>query len=282
VPMATLIANLIFHASALVLTSLSLAIVFGRLGIMNMAHGEFVMLGAFAVIWVQGHGLPFVLAPVLAFATCAALGFAVERFLIRPLQGRALDTITVTWGLSILLRKTVEALFGRQYQNAIAPVDGSLTFLGLSYPAYRVYLVLSTWALVGALALWYFKSGAGTKLRAAVGNPALAQAVGIDVVRLRAVTFAFAMGLSGIAGALIAPLVKTDPSMGIDFLLPGFFTLIVGGLGTLAGLVTGSGVISGTRVLVSEILGTINGYVAVLILSILFLWWRPRGIFASR
>lgn len=275
----TLGLNLAYQISVLALTAIGLAVVFGQLGVMNMAHGEFVMIGAYAAAWAQSADLPFPVGVALGFAACAVLGLGVERLLIRPLRHRPLDTLVATWGLSILIRKLVEAIFGRQYQDVLPPVAGSTWVAGAAYPSYRLVMIAVTLALIGALVVWYRRSQTGARLQAAVFNPALAAALGIDVRRLTAGAFAIGVGFAGLAGALLAPNVRVEPGMGIDYLLISFFSLIVGGPGSLTGLLSGSASIGATQVLVSNAFGPINGYVAVLILSILFMWRRPRGLF---
>ena len=274
--------NLVYALCTLTLTTLGLAIVFGLLGVMNMAHGEFVMLGAYAVVVVQKLGLPLVAAVPLAVAVCGVLGWVVERWLIRPLYARPFDTLLATWGLSILLRKLVEALFGKGYQNVESSAAAPMAFLGTSYPAYRLFLIALTVALMVALVLWYRRSNAGLKVRAMTGNPTLARTLGIDTGRLATRAFVIGVVLAGLAGVLLAPIVRVEPAMGVDYLLSAFFVLVVGGLGSLAGLTSGIGLIGGTQAGISGLVDQTAGYAAVLVLSILFLWLRPQGLYGRR
>lgn len=274
--------NLVYTIAILGLVVLGLAVVFGMLGVMNMAHGEFIMLGAYSALVVQQAGLPFVLALPLALAVCAFIGLVIEWAVIRRLYRRPFDTLLATWGLAILIRKGVEVTFGREYQSVDQRLPGTVHLLGVDYPAYRLVLLGLVLALFAALFVWYRRSNTGARIKAMVENPPLAAAVGIDTARLSRATFVFGVSVAGLAGVLLAPLVRVEPYMGLDFLLSSFFILVVGGLGSLEGLLIGATVIGGTDVIVSTVFDKTAGYLTVLTLSILFLWLRPDGIYARR
>ncbi|MGJ7556021.1 branched-chain amino acid ABC transporter permease [Variovorax sp. RB2P76] len=274
--------NLAYALATLGLTTLGLAVVFGLLGVMNMAHGEFVMLGAYAVVTVQSWGWPIATAMPLAMLVCGVLGYAVERWLIRPLYARPFDTLLATWGLAMVMRKTVEAVYGRGYRNIESTLGAPVSLGGVQYPGYRLALIALAVVLMIALALWYRRSTMGLRVRAMTGNPVLAQALGIDTRRLASQTFVIGVVLAGAAGVLLAPLVRIEPGIGVDYLLDSFFVLVVGGLGTLGGFGGGVGVIGGTQSVVSSLSGQTSGYAVVLVLSILFLWLKPNGLFGRR
>ena len=272
--------NALFGIASLAILALGLAVVLGLLGVLNLAHGEVVMIGAYCAYAVQAQGLPYVAAVPLAIALCALLGWLVERWLVRPLYKRPFDTLVVTWGLSLLLRKCAEALFGLGYKSLNEPVSGTVDVLGATYPRYRLLLIAIGIVVLGALVLWYRRSRTGTRIQAMVGNPDLARALGIPVTRYASATFIVGTCLAGLAGVAIAPLVPVQPFMGLDHILMSFFVLVVGGLGSVGGLVTGSTLIGGVNSVVSAISDSTGGYFSVLALAILFLWLRPRGIHA--
>lgn len=274
--------NIAYELATLALTTLGLAVVFGLLGVMNMAHGEFVMLGAYSVVAVQQWGWPIAAAFPLAVAVCAALGWVVERWLIRPLYSRPFDTLLATWALAMLMRKVVEAIWGRGFRNVESALTIALPLGGTSYPAYRLGLIALAVILLGGLFLWYRRSSAGLRVRAMTGNPMLAQALGIDTQRLASQTFIVGVVLAGTSGVMLAPLVRIEPGIGVDYLLDAFFVLVVGGLGTFGGFAGGVGVIGGSQAVVSSIAGQTSGYAVVLVISILFLWLKPDGIFSRR
>ncbi len=274
--------NLAYELATLTLTTLGLAVVFGLLGVMNMAHGEFVMIGAYSVVTVQQWGWPLVTAFPLALAVCTALGWVVERWLIRPLYQRPFDTLLATWALAMLLRKLVEAIYGKGYRNIDSSLGAPMQLGSLQYPAYRLALIALAVALMVGLYFWYRRSAAGLRVRAMTANPVLAQALGIDTRRLASQAFIVGVMLAGAAGVLLAPLVRIEPGIGVDYLLDAFFVLVVGGLGTLGGFAGGVGVIGGAQAITSSLSGQTSGYAVVLMLSILFLWLKPDGLFARR
>jgi len=157
---------------------------------------------------------------------------------------------------------------------------GTVEFLGTEYPIYRLLLIAISLGVVGALIVWYGQSRTGSRIRAMVSNPELAQAQGISVRWLAALTFVTGTCLAGLGGVMIAPLVPVQPFMGLDYVLRAFFVLIVGGLGSVAGLLSGATAIGGVDSVISAATNAANGYFAVLVLAILFLWLRPRGIVA--
>ena len=274
--------NIGYQLATLALITLGLAVVFGLLGVMNMAHGEFVMLGAYSVVVVQDMGLPLLSAVPLAVVVCGVLGWVVERWLIRPLYARPFDTLLATWALAMLMRKLVESLFGKGYRNVETQVAAPMHFMGVDYPAYRLVLIVLVMVLIGSIAVWYRRSPAGLRIRATTANPTLARALGIDTQRLASRAFIAGVTLAGLAGVMLAPLVRIEPGIGVDYLLDSFFVLVVGGLGTLSGLGGGVAMIGGTKAIVSSIADQTSGYAVVLVLSILFLWLRPHGLFGRR
>ena len=274
--------NALFAIALLAIVALGLAVVLGLLGVLNLAHGELVMVGAYCAYVAQANGWPFISAVPLAIVVCGTLGFVVERWLVRPLYARPFDTLVVTWGLSLLLRKCAESIFGLGYKSLTEPFSGTVDVLGATYPRYRLLLIAVSVAVLGALVLWYGRSRTGTRIKAMVDNPDLARAMGIPVSHFASATFVVGTCLAGLAGVMIAPLIPVQPFMGLDYILMSFFVLVVGGLGSVGGLLTGSSVIGGTNSIVSAISDSTGGYFSVLAIAILFLWLRPRGIHARR
>ena len=275
---SVLFLNLIWQISTLALVALGLAIVFGKLRIMNMAHGEFVMLGAYAPVITSSLALPGWMQFPVCIATVALVSFALERTVVRHLYGRMFDSLLATWGISILLREVVELLFGRGYQSVSPPLAGTVNLLGTNYPAYRVAVIFGIAVGFAGLAWWNRRSRVASRIRAMVGNPELAEAIGISTARLSAGAFVFGCCTAGIAGLVLAPTIRIEPMMGLDYLIRSFFALVVGGLGSLEGLGIGVGVIAGTQSIISALANQTYGYLAVLALSILFLWLKPDGI----
>ncbi|MDA0273420.1 MAG: branched-chain amino acid ABC transporter permease [Proteobacteria bacterium] len=278
---SVLLLNLAWQISTLALVALGLAVVFGKLRIMNMAHGEFVMIGAYAPVITSAMGLPGWMQLPVCLTTVALVALAIERTIIRHLYGRMFDSLLATWGIAILLREAVELIFGRGYQSVSAPVSGTVKLLGADYPAYRIAVIAGIFAGFAALYWWNSRSKVATRIKAMVGNPDLAEAVGINTARLSASAFVFGCSSAGLAGLILAPTIRIEPMMGLDYLIRSFFALVVGGLGSFEGLVIGAGIIAGTQSFLGAIANQTYGYIAVLVLSILFLWLKPDGIRSS-
>ena len=278
---SVLFLNLAWQISTLALVALGLAIVFGKLQIMNMAHGEFVMIGAYAPVITSSMGLPGWLQVPMCLLTVALVAFALERTIIRHLYGRMFDSLLATWGIAILLREAVELIFGRGYQSVSPPIGGTLSILGADYPAYRIVVIIVIIVGFAALYWWNTRSKVATRIKAMVGNPDLAEAIGINTARLSAGAFIFGCCTAGLAGLILAPTIRIEPMMGLDYLIRSFFALVVGGLGNLEGLGIGAGIIAGTQSVLGAVANQTYGYLAVLTLSILFLWLKPDGIRSS-
>ncbi len=278
--LVTNILNVVYEIATLAVVVLGLAVIFGLLGVMNLAHGEFVMIGAYCAYFAQANHLPFLAAVPLTIVVCGLLGLVVERVLVRPLYQRPFDTLLATWGLSLLLRKIVEWIYGKGYRSVDRPLAGSIDAFGADYPVYRIVLIVVSVVIVGGLIVWFVRSATGKRITATVNNPELAASVGINVTALSRNTFIFGTCLGGLAGVMLAPLATVQPLMGLDYILKSFFVMVVGGLGGLAGLGAGSGIVGGVESIVSAVFDRTAGYTTVLLIAILFLWLRPNGLFS--
>jgi|TARA_B100001964_G_scaffold22700_1_gene22825 branched-chain amino acid transport system permease protein/urea transport system permease protein len=278
-PIALTIAlNVVYEVTTLFVIVLGLAIVFGLLRVMNLAHGEFIMIGAYSAYFCQDQGWPYITAIPFALIIAAVVGYLIEFTLIRHLYKRPFDTLLVTWGLSILLRELIELVYGKGFQSLSNPIPGSVNILGEPYPSYRALVMVI--AVVSAIVLWawYRRSLTGARVKAMVENTELAQAVGIRVDRLARHTFVVGTCFGALAGVMLAPLTRVEPFMGLDYILTSFFVLVVGGIGTLLGLTAGAGVIGGVQSVVANLFGETSGYFGVLLIAILFLWLKPNGL----
>jgi branched-chain amino acid transport system permease protein/urea transport system permease protein len=273
--------NTVWQIATLGFVALGLAIVFGLLRIMNMAHGEFVMIGAYAPVITTQLGLsPWMQIPV-CILSIGVIAFLCERLLIRHFYDRIFDSLLATWGLSLLLRELVELTFGRSFQSVISPFPGTASFLGTSYPSYRLAVLAGLLIFFTVLTIWYRQSLTATRIKAMVANPVLAQAAGINTARLSASVFVVGCIISGLSGLMLAPLIRVEPFIGLDYLLRCFFILVLGGLGSLEGLGIGAVVIGGLQTIVGTISDQTGGYLTILLVSIFFLWLRPRGIYSK-
>jgi urea transport system permease protein len=267
---------------ALLLVTLGLIIIFGLMNVINMAHGELFLLGAYTVVLVQQAGGGFWLALIAAPLLLALVGLAIEELVIRHVYHRFIDTILATWGLSLTLKQAVVVAFGPMAQQVANPLPRTITVFGAAYPAYRLFIMAVAIALALATFLMFYRTKLGLAARAVIANRAMAASLGINTRRMDRLTFAFGSALAGLAGAVMAPLMSVDPQMGVGFLIPAFLSILVGGAGSLLGALLGTSLIAGSSTLASSIWTQIVAQVVVFSLAIVVIRIFPRGITGER
>lgn len=272
-------------ASILLLVALGLAIIYGTTGVINMAHGEFVMLGAYSAWFLQTFiGIGLIESLVVIFAMVAALGWVVERVVIRHLYRRPLDTILATWGIGIMAQQAIRLSVGGELRYVEMPptMDSSITLLGIEMSAFRLFVLVLAIALFGLT--WYlmYRTTIGMKLRAITQDREIASCFGINSGRIYSLTFAYGAGLAGLAGALVSPLKSVSPEMGTTYVVDAFMIVVLGGVESLIGTIASS-----------AILGQLYGFLAffsndtfakavVLLAIIVVIRFRPQGLFAAK
>ncbi len=284
-------------ASVLLLVALGLAVTYGTMGVINMAHGEMVMLGAYATVFTEYYlHLSIIAAIPLAFAFTGLVGFAIERIVVRRLYGRLLDTLLATWGVAILIQQAVRLELGVSFfglhipglgpglQNVTVPraLTGALTILGVEINAYRLFIIGVTVVLAALTWLLMFRTSVGMQVRAITRNPAMAAACGIDIDRVNALTFAYGSALAGVAGVMMSGFKTVFPDMGTPMVVDGFLVVVVGGIGSLLGSVLSAtllGQIDGVSAyLTNDVLAraVVFGFVILVLIA------RPQGLFALK
>lgn len=275
---AELLLNVVTSVSVLMLIALGLAVVFGLMNILNMAHGELVTIGAFTVSFVQVHGGGFWAGVVAAVIVGAVAGFVLERGLIRFLYDRPMGVILATWGVSLVIQQSLLLSFGPSPQLVIAPIEGSIALLGFDYPRYRLVLMAAAIVTIAAAALVMTRTRFGLDLRSVIQNREVAELLGIDTRGVFMTAFIGASALAALAGALISPMSKIVPTMGAEYLAPSFFVVIVGGAGSLAGTAAGSGLVGGLRTILDYQMTSTLSQALVLVVAVLVVRVRPRGM----
>ena len=264
--------------AALVLMSAGLALIFGMMRVINLAHGEFLMLGGYATILAYGQGLNLWLAVlVVAPLVVGAIGCVVERLLIRHLYDRRTDTLLATWGLSLFLIGLVTTLFGNTTRGVSAPL-GATAIGDYSMAAYELALIGFAVAVVALLYLGLARTRAGLVARATMQNPDMAEALGTDRGHVYAVTFTVGAALSGLAGGLLAPLSGVVPTIGAAYVAKAFITVIAGGAAAVGGTVAASGLLGSINSAASFFVNPVIGEVALLLSAIVLLRLLPEGI----
>ncbi len=273
--------NALTLISILMLVGLGLAVIFGLMGVINLSHGEFVTVGAFSVALVQSMGGGFWLALLLSPFIGAAFGWLVERSLVRHLYKRPLATILATWGLSLIIQQGLQLIFGAEPQKVVAPLDASVNLFGANYPLYRIVLIALSIAIIGACHLLMKYTQFGLDLRTVIQNRDMAESLGIDTRKVYAIAFSIGAALAAIAGVLIAPLTAVVAQMGVNYLARSFFVVIVGGAGSVPGVVAGSGVVGGAESLLNYAIPATLAQALVLVLAIVIVRIRPHGLVPS-
>lgn len=279
--------------SVLLLAALGLAITFGVMGVINMAHGEFVMLGAYTTYLVQEacRGIPWLLPYSLllsipaAFLVAAVAGAALERGLIRHLYGRPLETLLMTFGVGMMIQQAVRLIFGAQNRDVLSPawMQGTLVLPGgISVTQGRLWVIVFS-LLVLALTYAVIRfTRFGLDMRAVVQNRRIAATMGIRTGRVDALTFAFGSGIAGMAGVALSQIDNVSPNLGTGYIIDSFMVVVFGGVGSLAGTLVAALSLGVLNKVLEPYAGVVLAKVAVLVALMLFIQRRPRGLFALR
>jgi urea transport system permease protein len=279
--------------SVLLLAAIGLAITFGVMGVINMAHGEMVMLGAYVTFVVQdairarNPGLfdySLAIAIPLSFLFAGAVGILIERFIIRFLYGRPLETLLATWGLSLILQQAVRTGFGPNNREVGNPswMSGAFDVGGITITYNRLWIICFALAVfIALLALLRF-TRFGLEMRAVTQNRPMAASMGIRTGRIDALTFGLGSGIAGMAGVALSQIDNVSPNLGQGYIIDSFMVVVFGGVGNLWGTFVGSFVLGIANKFLEPYAGAVLGKIAILVLIILFIQKRPRGMFALK
>jgi len=265
-----------------VLVVLGLGIIASMMGIFNFAQGEFVLLGAYVTYIVHSSGLPVWLGMVIAPFAVGALGFVLERLIVRRFYAAPIVAMLGTYALGLIIREIVRGLIGGLYISIPEPIGGSLAIGAMHFSAWRLVIILITaLVMIGSYLLLAY-TAFGLRIRASLENPALARASGISTNAIYGATFAFGAALAGLAGALIVPVFSLFADLGLRFLIQGFVAVMVGGVGSFAGPVAGAGVIGTLSAALPWIIPPVIADVLVFVLAIIFIKFRPQGLISGK
>ncbi len=297
--------------SILLVVALGLAITFGLMRVINMAHGEMIAVGAYTTYIVQnifGGGLAlspfgfslslpglnatglayesyFIVALPLSFLAAAAVGIALERGIIQFLYRRPLESLLATWGVSLMLQQLFRLIFGANNVQVSSPsyLSGNWTFFDIIFGWNRLFVIGFAIVIVAGVWLVLTRTSLGLLIRAVMQNRGMASCMGVRTERVNMLTFGLGSGLAGLAGAFVSQIGNVGPSLGQNYIVDSFMTVVVGGVGSIAGTVISASSIGLADQSLQQILGNpVLGKICVLIAIILFLQWRPAGIFVTR
>ncbi len=270
-------------ASIWLIAALGLTIIYGTMGVINMAHGEFLMLGAYSTYVFQSLlGIPFLLCLPLSFFVVAGIGLLVERTIIRPLYARPLDTLLATWGLSLILIQAVRLIFGGEPQYVAVPEWLNFVvqseFFNLS--GLRIFIILAAVGLVGLT--WYlmYRTAYGVKMRAVMQDKEMAQSFGVNSGRIYSLTFAYGAGLAGVAGGLFGAVKTLFPDMGSGYIVEAFLVVVVGGV-QLVGSVFSASLLGELGSIFSYFTNDTFARFVLFTLVVIFLRFRPQGLISE-
>ena len=271
--------------SILLMVALGLAIIYGTTGVINMAHGEFVMIGAYTSWFLQtklGMGLIASIIPI--FIITALMGFLIERLIIRHLYNRLLDTILATWGIGVLLQQFIRLTVGSELQYLKIPtfMAESMDMFGQQVPIYRVFIFLFAVAIF--ILAWFiiYITKFGIQLRAVTQNKDIAGCFGINSGFVYSATFAFGTGIAALAGAFVAPLKSISPDMGTNYIIDAFMVVVLGGVESLIGTPASSFIIGESSSFLASFSNDTLAKALVLLIIILILRVKPEGLFTRK
>ena len=279
--------------SVLLLAAIGLAITFGVMGVINMAHGEMVMLGAYTTFVVQDvirTSIPglfdyslFIAVP-LAFLVAGAIGVLIERTIIRFLYGRPLETLLATWGISLVLQQAVRTAFGPTNREVGNPswMSGAFELGQITITYNRLWILCFTLALFAILLAMLRYTALGLEMRAVTQNRRMAASMGIATSRVDALTFGLGSGIAGIAGVALSQIDNVSPNLGQSYIIDSFMVVVFGGVGNLWGTLVGAFTLGIANKFLEPVAGAVLGKIAILVLIILFIQKRPRGLFALK
>jgi urea transport system permease protein len=276
--------------SVLLLAAIGLAITFGVMGVINMAHGEMVMLGAYTTFVVQQgirdyapglFGASLFIAIPLAFCVSGAVGVVIERGLIRFLYGRPLETLLATWGLSLVLQQAVRSIFGANNREVGTPawMSGETHVGGLALTYNRMYIIIFAIAVLAALMAVLRYTPLGLRMRAVTQNRRMAAAMGIRTPWIDAMTFGLGSGVAGMAGVALSQIDNVSPNLGQSYIIDSFMVVVFGGVGNLWGTLVSALTLGIVNKFLEPFAGAVLGKIVVLVLLILFIQRKPRGLF---
>ena len=272
----------------LLVAALGLALTFGQMGVINMAHGEFLMAGAYSTYLTQqvvsSTSLSLILAIPVAFAVAGVLGVALEAGVIRWMYHRPLDTLLATVGVSMVLQQLAKDLFGAQGDSVLTPgwLEGHLTVFGYNWPYVRVFTIALAVAFLAGLAALLKYSSFGRQIRATVQNRDLAETLGVATRGVDRITFFVGSGLAGIGGVAVALSGGTNPGLGATYIIPAFLVVVAGGLGQLRGTVIAAFMVGVVMAFLTRWFSASMAQVVIFGLVVVFLQIRPQGLFTVR
>jgi branched-chain amino acid transport system permease protein len=261
----------------LVLSAIGLTVIFGMMGVINLAHGEFITIGAYGTALSYHSGLPLAAAMVVGVALTTVFGLIIEMTVVRHLYGRLIDSMVATFGISLIVMQGLRVVFGSSLDGIGTPF-GAVSYGPFSYSAYRLLLAgISLLVLVG-IYLAFTSTRFGTRAQATIQDEEMSRSLGVNTNRMYLLTFGIGSALAGLTGALYAPTMTLSPTMGSTFLVEAFVMVVVGGASVLVGVIGAGTILGGVNALFSNLYGSFAGRIALLVVTIIAIRLLPEGV----
>jgi branched-chain amino acid transport system permease protein len=273
--------DILAFTSVMVLIVLGLGVIASMMGIFNFAHGELVLLGAYTVFLVEQSGANIWLGILAAPIVVALFGVLLERAIIRRFYASPVIAMLGTYAIGLIIREVIRGLLGGHYRSVPEPWSGSWSAFGLSFSLWRTFIIVVTLAVIAGSWLFLMRTSFGLRVRASLENAMLARACGISTNQLYTATFAFGAALAGLAGALIVPLYQLSADMGLRFLVQGFLSVMLGGVGTFEGPVLGGAAIGALAAGLPWAVEPVLADPLVFVIALIIVKLRPQGFIAG-
>lgn len=271
--------NFLLDSLVFALAAVGLAVIFGLIRVINLAHGALLMVGAYLLLELERNGISFGIAVAGAAVGTGVLGAILEVTLVRYFYDKPDETLLLTYAIGVAIVEALQIIFTSNFQTVSAPFSGSVAIAGAHVSEYQVFVAICTFVLLGAIALIVLRTPLGTLVRATIENPKVASLLGVNIRAVYRSTFVAGALIAGLAGALIAPIFSISPDSGTTYVISSFFIVITGGAGSLvSGTMIGGALIGGGSTLIGSFQSQVVAQTAVYAIAAVILRWAPEGI----
>jgi urea transport system permease protein len=275
----TLLMNGLVATASLLMLSMGMAIIFGIMNVVNLAHGELIVIGAYvSYTMIDILGLPFGVAMAASFIITALIGVVIEKLIIKRLYGKTTETLLATYALSMIFQQVIKLIYGAGYIHLAAPVKGTLKLGATIIPYYYLYIIAAAVTVFIATMIMFYKTRFGMQIRAVSQNRSMSACLGSNVKKIDTLTFAYGAGLAGLAGCIIAPINSISPFVGSNYIVDTFMTVVLGGVDSLFGSVLGSTIISESNAIIGGYIDSVFAEMIVVFAVVIIIRFRPKGL----
>ncbi len=275
----TFIINGLMTAASLLMLSMGMAIIFGIMNVVNLAHGELIIIGAYVSYTMIGIlQLPFGIALLSSFVVTGIIGAIIEKLVVKKLYGKTAETLLVTYALSMIFQQVIKLLYGAGYIHLSSPVSGAVKIGKAIMPVYYICIIAVAAIMFLVTLILFHKTRLGMQIRAVSQNRTMAGCLGVNVKKIDTLTFAYGAGLTGLAGCMIAPINSISPFVGSNYIVDTFMTVVLGGVDSLFGSVLGSVIIGESNAVIGGYIDTVFAEMIVVFAVVVIIRFKPKGL----